>query len=157
MNSQTLTKNEKNLINHIVLDVAGKNAVVSKTKVIKLAYYCHARMLVASNGKKKIFTSPPEAWDYGPVFPEVYSYLNEILEHSKLADRNQIDTTEFSKELQNVYDDVMNDYSSLSGFELSDLTHDELPWIEAYNSGHVNSIISNQTILEFYTKQKENA
>ena len=47
---------------------------ISNLKLQKLLYFVQAQFLVTYNGRPA-FEEKIEAWDFGPVVPEVYHYL----------------------------------------------------------------------------------
>ena len=117
------------------LDVAAyileKRGRMSAWKLQKLVYYCQAWSLVWDG--QRLFQERIKAWDNGPVIPQLYQ------EHKGLftvgpgminGDSQVMDPIQ-----QETVDAVLEFYGSMSGQYLSDLTHNEEPWQEAYQRG----------------------
>lgn len=95
-------------------------------KLQKLVYYCQAWSLVWED--RPIFGERIEAWANGPVTPELYNahrgqfIVSQIHEGDPgalgAADRSTVDA-------------VLKYYGDKSAQWLSDLTHEEDPWINA--------------------------
>jgi uncharacterized phage-associated protein len=119
----------------------------------KLTYIAHGWNL-AINGKPLV-ASPPEAWDNGPVFREIWDHIRDYGyrgPHCTLVDpftqaeiREQLDADE-----QAVIDHVWNKYKDQSGVALSRLTHQPgTPWSKAYEIRQ-NAPLSNDDIRQHY-------
>ena len=113
---------------------------VSNKKLQKLAYYVYAWYMVIYN--KKIANIEFEAWEHGPVCRKLYNkyrcYGWNVIPSYKgfvLADDEKI------KFIQG----VLNVYGDYSADELEQMTHNELPWIEARSTSIINAVISDMT------------
>ena len=113
-----------------VLDVAAyilrKFGSISAMKLQKLVYYCQAWSLVWED--RPIFGERIEAWANGPVVPLLYDYHRGQFQISKLA---KGDPGALGQNDQSTVDSVLAYYGDKSSQWLSDLTHNEAPWIEA--------------------------
>ena len=94
-------------------------------KLQKLVYYAQAWSLVWE--ERPLFDNPIEAWANGPVVRDLYA-----------AHRLQYDVATLNGDSSNINEDdretieaVLEFYGNKSSQWLSDLTHEEDPWIDA--------------------------
>jgi uncharacterized phage-associated protein len=123
---------------------------VSNKKLQKLAYYVYAWYMTLCGGK--IANMEFEAWEHGPVCRKLYNkyrcYGWNIIPPYKgfvLANDEKI------KFIQG----VLNVYGCYSADELENMTHDELPWIEARNMCMMNAVISDTAMKMYYSRQND--
>ncbi|GLH61020.1 DUF4065 domain-containing protein [Paulownia witches'-broom phytoplasma] len=146
----------KNQIN--VFDVA--NYIIENNphktthmKLHKMIYYAYAKYLVKC-GSLDSFKDSFRAWVYGPVLPELYKEFKEFtyLPINKLSPKGNIKKINTSVDWKNVIDSIIELYGSATGNELSDLTHQELPWQLGYNSGGSwdENVISDEIIYKYF-------
>lgn len=115
-----------------VLDVAQyiletEGRALSTMKLQKLTYYSQAWNLVWEEAR--LYDSAIEAWANGPVVRDLYEahrghFSVDPSEH--LGDASQLTNAE-----KETVDAVLRAYGHLSGQQLSDLSQDERPWLEA--------------------------
>ncbi|MDR0655867.1 MAG: DUF4065 domain-containing protein [Treponema sp.] len=126
-----------------------KSLPVDNLKLQKLLYYSQAVHIVSHN-KTPLFPEAIEAWDYGPVVPEVYreykAYGFDIIPGSD-------DPSRLSLEEMKSIDLVIASLGEMSGPELINQTHREAPWRDAYCPGRPSRIISLDSMYEYF---KEN-
>lgn len=113
------------------------NEPIGLLKLMKLLYYCQGAFLAIDN--KSLFREVIEAWEWGPVVPEVY-YIFDCDDIDKkdlhkyislLGETSEIDS--FTEELlEEVYQSIGKKYT---GYELISKTHQETPWLKATNNG----------------------
>jgi len=117
---------------------------VDKLKLQKLLFYTQAVALVRFN--KPAFSEKIEAWEYGPVIPEVYhkSKRHNVPIKIKRATNDQLETYV----LQSA-DMVMKYFGEMAGMTLTVLSHSEKPWVDAYKKGR-NTEITNKSIKAYY-------
>lgn len=115
-----------------VLDVATyiltKKQRMTSMKLQKLAYYSQAWHLVWES--KPLFSNRIEAWANGPVAPDLFR------EHAgkfevELADFENYAFEALTPNETTTIDGVLSFYGEMTGFELSQLTHQERPWLES--------------------------
>lgn len=137
-----------------VLDVAqyilSKRGEMSTMKLQKLIYYSQAWSLVWDG--RPLFAEEIQAWANGPVVRELFHAHQGQFQVSEVeGDSTKLDTTQIE-----TIDAVLEAYGDLSGFQLSDLTHRELPWLETREKAHAepgarcSEAIPLETIQEFY-------
>ncbi len=139
----------------------------------KLVYVAHGWKLALLNGSV-LAEDPIEAWDYGPVFPELYEHTkfngkNPLTRLIRPSDGNpfaffskdHVDVpyeAEISEIDRSLIDKVWNRYGGLSAFKLSDLTHKPgTPWYEAFYQRGKRSRIDDRSIQDHYRRLAETA
>lgn len=102
-------------------------------KLQKLVYYCQAWSLAFGRGV--LFDGKFQAWVHGPVSRELYDrfaatkYLySDVFTTDMKAD---FDSTRLSEEERQLIDAVLEVYAKFGGDQLEEMTHQELPWIQA--------------------------
>lgn len=121
-------------------------------KLQKLVYYSQAWNLVWDD--KPIFQEPIQAWAHGPVVYELFK-----LHKGKY----KVERTDFAggkpgalnpDEVESI-DVVLNLYGEMSGAQLSELTHAELPWKHArgatQESASSSVEISHESMKSYYS------
>ncbi|MGB0981993.1 MAG: Panacea domain-containing protein [Winogradskyella sp.] len=98
---------------------------VSPLKLQKLLYYSQLWFFVKND--KMLFNDRIQAWIYGPVIYDVWANFkfmkrSSIIPHSRAVSLSLDDLT------LNHLADVWTSYGHLSGSDLVDLTHNDLPW-----------------------------
>lgn len=116
----------------------------------KLLYYVQAWHLAITD--EPLFEERFKAWKNGPVVPHVWhSRRDRETRRAVDQDVDGIDLDDISSDL---IDLVLTTYGSMSGDELSALTHVETPWREARGDlppdADGSTPISLETMAEFY-------
>jgi len=116
---------------------------ITNLKLQKILYFAQAYYL--SKIGKPLFSDKIEAWDYGPVIPDVY--------HSfKSKGSNPIicmeDESSLSDEDKEILKKVWGTFGGYSASKLVDIAHAHTPWKQANKS--VSKIISHKAIKEYY-------
>ncbi|WP_181136527.1 Panacea domain-containing protein [Rathayibacter sp. AY1E6] len=94
---------------------------IDAMKLQKLLFYSQAWHLAIHD--ESLFPDTIEAWRDGPVVDHVYQQHKSGTVRSWSGDANKVEDR-----ARTVVDAVVAQYGSLSGKELSDLTHAEQPW-----------------------------
>ncbi|QBR84715.1 DUF4065 domain-containing protein [Legionella israelensis] len=137
------------------LDKASKeeddSEIISNLKLQKLVYYAQGFHLAMYD--KPLFKEQLEAWTHGPVSPDLY--------HSKKQHKNgavdpnpNFDNSVFTKEQQELLDEIYEVYGQFSAWKLRNLTHEEDPWKKNVDS--LNSNIIPHEDLKIYFKTQLN-
>jgi len=116
-------------------------------KLQKLCYYAQAYHLAVSG--EPLFSNNFEAWIHGPVCPELFYQYKGFLYISCITSKH-----EFNDKIKNFLDSIYSVYGSMTGDELEELTHSEMPWKKAragleYNQPS-NSIININDMRSYY-------
>ncbi len=146
---------------------------LTQMQVQKLVYIAHGWMLGLSGFP--LADREPEAWDRGPVFPELRERIklagsrpltslvheNDGNPFAFLAGgtRGEVFSADLTEYEDQIVDHVWNRYGSMGAFRLSDLTHlTGTPWDITYSSGAGrNEPISNELIRDHYQQLAETA
>lgn len=129
----------------------------SPMKLQKLCYY--AKGYVLAEKQKSIFDENIEAWQHGPVVPDLYR------EHSSFGWRpinteineNTQNLIVENEEITEVVNQVVEAYGRYDGAALSTMTHQEDPWIKARKNIPIdagsNEVISDKSMEDFFRKK----
>lgn len=136
-----------------IYDVAAyilkKLGTISAMKLQKLIYYSQAWSLVWDD--QCLFDNRIEAWANGPVVPDLYCQHRNQFKVSEILLGDPDKLTNAQKE---TIDNVLEFYGDKTPQWLSDLTHQENPWLEARRglaSGQRgNQEITQSAMAEYY-------
>jgi uncharacterized phage-associated protein len=121
-------------------------------KLQKLCYYCQAWTLAWDN--VPLFGEDFEAWANGPVCPELYEYHRGLFSVDRIGNSDFVPGSLTTGQKENI-DQVLEDYWGYRPFQLSEMTHKELPWREARGNlppgERCNKVISKETMLDYYS------
>lgn len=126
---------------------------ITNLKLNKLCYYAQGWSLVKLG--KPLFSDEIQAWDYGPVIPDVYHTFkvcgkNPIAEPSESFDESRLSSEEISLLI-----DVYTSYGKYTPGELITMTHKRGgPWDRVYKE-HGNEPISLKLIGEYFSANNE--
>lgn len=128
-----------------ILDIrAGSGAPVTLMQLIKLVYIADGWSLALRG--KPLSKHNAQAWQYGPVYPTVYTAFKNFGSKPITAPAYMKGTDvpyveEFTSDEDNLLRTVVKSYGKLSAFALSSLTHQpNTPWSEAYEQGPYSEI-----------------
>lgn len=112
-------------------------------KLQKILYYIQGFSLAIHD--KPVFKDDIQAWPHGPVVSEVY---NKYRQHrcNPLPDANKKDTIQVDKEVKSIVKNVLDEVGQFSAWKLRNMTHEELPWKNAWERG--GGQMSNQKISQ---------
>ncbi|MDN5095060.1 Panacea domain-containing protein [Aliarcobacter butzleri] len=100
---------------------------ISNLKLQKLLYYAQGFYLAFH--KEPLFNDKIEAWQHGPVCPEIYhaykTHGSNIIPYSNETNFSELLTPEQINFLDEVYDE----FAQFSAWKLRNMTHDEPTWI----------------------------
>lgn len=126
-------------------------------KLQKLCYYTqvwHSYFL-----DEPLFENEYQAWSYGPVSYDLF-VLHRGKYNVDVEDFQYGSSSKISSDSKQILDEVLSKYSQMSGAQLSELSHSELPWIssrESVDSETSSPIISIELMKEFAAKANEPA
>jgi uncharacterized phage-associated protein len=151
-------------IANFVLDLAdAEGGEVSNLSVNKIVFFLHAYFLVHFG--RPLVTAKVEAWEYGPVFRELYREFKVFGDRpiSKRASRMSAETGELetcqyklSQDERSFLETMAERYVRLSAGTLVSMSHERGgPWDQVWN--HAKSVnasmsISNDIIKGWYAK-----
>lgn len=124
---------------------------LTQMKLHKLLYYTQGVYLALF--AEKLFSEDLLAWRHGPVVREVYERFKGQREIGEVVSDEELDNYEkISDDLDNrmVLEAVNETFGKFSAAELRNMTHEETPWIEAYENSSGSDIISESTIKTYF-------
>lgn len=127
---------------------------LTQMKLHKLMYYAQGVNLAVFS--ERLFGDEILAWKYGPVVRSVYDRFKGQRELSNVIDDCELDDYEKISADENtnmVLEAVYDKFGGYSAGQLRNMTHNEAPWIEAYNEGRGSSSMDDKLIEEYF---KEN-
>ena len=137
----------KSVAKYVISYCREQEYVMSNLKLQKVLYFVQAAFL--STRHYPCFEEDFEAWDFGPVVPEIY-HEYKIFGSSNIIADNDISRSMFSAEDREIIDDMVDICSGYSASELVSITHSQSPWKDAYRR-YSNNIISKDAIEEFFS------
>lgn len=127
------------------------------TKLQKLLYIVYGAYLYLSDGVRLI-DEKPEAWQYGPVFPNVRTYfLNSNLTdiEKSLISNSELEKIEKDETLDTIINATIDQFGDWNASQLSAWSHMEgSPWDKTTNKKSFswnNNIISDIDIYEYFS------
>lgn len=127
-----------------------KHKSLTPMQLMKLTYIAHGWSLGIRN--KDLFQNRIEAWQYGPVIPDLYhatkSYGRNPIPTSSIGDPAELNVSEDDAAF---LEDVFSKYGHLDGIALSYLTHQRgTPWDQVYRPGVYRIEIPDSLIRKHY-------
>ncbi len=139
-----------------ILDIAKQKSIkLTMMQLLKLVYISHGWWLTFSEGKP-LTSDTPQAWQYGPVYPEVYkafrgSGSSKITRRAVDPDTGLEPYERISEEATELLEQVVDAYGNLHAYVLSDMTHEDgTPWSQASKEGGYYAPIPNSLIKEHF-------
>ena len=150
-----------NKVKHTCYDVANyflkcqrveAGEYITNMKLQKLVYYAQGIYLAMKN--EPLFDEVINAWDYGPACEELYQKYKQY-DKNPIPIPFDLNTLEiFDKETREILDLVYNHYGEYSAWGLSNLSHEEPTWKNAYKRGR--DVITHESMREYFITQLEN-
>lgn len=129
---------------YVIKKAISFNRPISNLQLQKILYYIQG-ILLAKNGEG-IFSENIEAWQYGPVIPEVYYAFNKYASSEIINDYDI--NIQFDEEDKTIIDSIIEEKSRLNAWRLVSDTHKEDPWKNIYKGSNV--IIKNEDIKRYF-------
>jgi len=126
-------------------------------KLQKLMYFVQGWSLAESG--RPMFAEPIEAWKHGPVVPEVFKTYR-AREKLAIVPDPSAPPPDLSPEHRAVIRGVWDVYKRFSAFALSDMTHVDAPYVEAYapdGSGRCSAVIETSAIARSFSARVDAA
>lgn len=117
---------------------------ITNLKLQKILYFAQAYYLAKFN--KPLFNNNIEAWEYGPVIPDVYRRFKKYGSKPIILEEDESSLSEKDKEI--LLKEIWETFGGYSVSRLVDITHAHTPWKDAYASK--DKIISNKSLGEYY-------
>ena len=139
----------ENVVNYLIFLASQENQEkeregITNLKLQKVLYLAQAYYLAKLG--KPLFTEKLEAWDYGPVVPEVYRKLKR---HGSKPIIVEEDKSTLAEEDKEVLKKIWDTFGGYSASRLVDIVHAHTPWKEANISA--DKVISHKVIKDYYS------
>lgn len=142
-----MTYDARQIVNWFIERSTRDGKALSIMSLLKLTYIAHGWYMETRN--TPLFNNRIEAWQHGPVIPDVYNAFRPqgIVPKQVVNDYNSPDNESDQEFLEEIY----NIYSDMPPFRLSDLTHVKNgPWDTARQLGGDYAEIPNHLISNHY-------
>ncbi len=128
--------------------------VMTNLRLQKLVYYAQAWHLALTG--EPLFEDDFEAWVHGPVIPHLYRRFKEngwrAIDRAATSPMPEIDD-----ETRGILEEVWSAYGQFSATHLEELTHGEIPWLDArrgYDAGtSCSEVIPQAAMRDYYAQQ----
>lgn len=148
------------------LKMPGELGQLTQMQLQKLTYIAHGWTLALLN--QPLAADEVQAWDYGPVFPDLYDHAkyfgskpidrlitkrddNKLIFFVAPEERGEPYVANLNPSEKDIIERVWKKYSVYGAFKLSNLTHQPgTPWYETYFGHGKNAPIPNEVIREHY-------
>ena len=139
----------------ILAEAEKRDFTMTPMKLLKIVFLSHCWMLGLYG--IPLVRGPVEAWQYGPVFPDLYHAIKHLgAQPVVLSDLPPGKEEVFDPEAEEVMADAVERYGPVSASRLSALTHARSsPWELTYRKGERNRPIPNELIEFYYRKMLE--
>jgi len=120
--------------------------IMSNLKLQKLVYYAQGFYLAIVG--EPLFNEPIEACVHGPVCVDLYHKYKEY-GNGVIPIPYDVNTLEiFDEKALEILGMVQNDYGQFSGWMLRNLSHEDTPWIRAFDKGR--AVISHSAMKSYF-------
>lgn len=116
---------------------------ISNLKLQKLVYYAQGFSLALNH--EPLFDENLTAWQHGPVCIPLYNKYKEY-GAGAIAVPAELELDKFSKEDQELLDEVYEVYGQFSAWKLRNMTREEAPWKET----PINGVINHDVMERFF-------
>jgi uncharacterized phage-associated protein len=121
---------------------------ISNLKLQKLVYYAQGFHLAMYD--KPLFAEKIEAWDHGPVVPELYQKYKSY-GAGNIEIPAELDLSRYPDDVKELLNEVWCMYGQYSAWKLRELTHEDTPWLETHAMG--GGVISHQSLRRYFLTQ----
>lgn len=133
---------------YIICYAYEKGVTITNLKLQKLLYYAQAWYLV--NFGTTLFEDKIEAWQFGPVVPNVYNEFKNFGRNPIELPEDECTNIISDENCINYLDEFCEHFMKYSATDLVSMTHNEEPWKMAYLSD--NKEIKPDVMKEYYSK-----
>ena len=125
--------------------------VLSIMSLLKLVYFAHGWKLEIR--KRPLFENRIEAWQYGPVVPDVYNAFRG--QGVSVSEPVPVGASLDGQPEASFLEEIYQIYGKLSPFRLSELTHEQGgPWAISRSLGGWYAVIPNDLIQSHFEKKR---
>ncbi len=143
----------KTVANYMIYIMSDAFDDLTNMKVNKLLYFAQGHYL----GKygKPLFQDTFEAWEHGPVIPDVYAKYKEYGDEP-IKEYDADDIPDMPKDVDDILFGVARKYGVLTASALRNKTHViGSPWSQVYKRGQLHTEIPTQMIQDYFSGLEE--
>ena len=131
-----------------ILNLAEEDgANITPMKLLKITYIAYGWFSLSGDGR--LFADKIEAWQYGPVIPNLYHDIKKFKDYTITEKIGNAD--ELTDDKKNWISKIYDMYKGYSSLQLSSMTHkNNSPWYQVYQSGIRNIEIPDNNIKKYY-------
>lgn len=134
---------------YIIERCHSQNRSISNLKLQKILYFVQAEFLVSRG--QPCFVEQIEAWDFGPVVPEVYQQYKIFGSSNIPVFGRLVNPVVIRNDDQELINEIVDECARYSASALVDITHHQSPWLDAYVPGY-NNVISQNSIRDYFAE-----
>lgn len=158
MTTQTVARQEKPSrpvsARDVALYILETEGQMGTMKLQKLVFYSQAYSLVWFD--EPIFHEDVEAWIHGPVIRGLWRLHRSLFSFSAdelKAKAPDADSSLLTPTNKRVIRSILKSVGALSGLDLRDRTHDEAPWIDAFDKTELyhDTVITREAMKQYYS------
>ena len=140
--------NAVDIARYVIERCSRQNKTISNLKLQKILYFIQAEFLIAKH--QPCFAEKIQAWDFGPVVPEVY-YTYRMYGGANIPCIGKSGVSRLiSARDREILNGIIDEGMQYSASALVDITHSQSPWIEAYNRPGYNNEITTDSIKRYF-------
>lgn len=144
--------NESTDVATFIINYCHRNSIsITNLKLQKLLYFCEASYLIHTKCQKACFKDDIVAWSYGPVVKIIYFKYS----HFKSNEIDENITLNNKLKNESIIETTLDVFAPYDAYVLSDITHAEKPWNDAFKKGK-NTVIDKMTIYNYLTTSTNN-
>jgi uncharacterized phage-associated protein len=141
----------RQIANWFIERAAREGRALSIMSILKLIYFAHGWHLEIR--KSPLIRNRIEAWQYGPVIPEVYQdFRTQGVEVTRTV---PVQSDGLDSASEDLLEQIYNIYGQMTPFRLSDLTHEDGgPWHIARQMGGWYAMIPDDLIRAHFSLKR---
>ena len=138
------------LVAEYIISFCNKNNLtISNLRLQKVLYFIQAEFLISRG--HPCFPEEIEAWDFGPVVPEVYQKY-KLYGGATIPCNNYTESGLILEEDRKLIDSIIMECTKYTTSQLVEITHNQTPWKQAHNP-YGQRIITISSIKEFFSSR----
>jgi uncharacterized phage-associated protein len=146
-----MTYRALDIAKYILAVVSEYGDAVTNLKLQKLLFYAQVWHLVKKQAP--LFDDDIVAWQYGPVVPNVYEFYKKYGRLQIADETSQADVDVLDAESQRYMDKFLLAFMDYSATSLTNMTHNEAPWRDAFERNQSGSEVIAPDVLQQYYSQ----
>lgn len=133
------------ICNYIIYYENKNNRSINNLRLQKVLYFIQAQFLVSKN--EPCFYNEIEAWDFGPVVLDAYDKYK--IYGASIIPKQRNCYWDIEEEDCKLINNILNQCSQYSNTDLVYITHQQEPWIDAFNNKS-SRVIDLYKLKEFF-------